>query len=121
MLIRLRASALAESRWYEWILRFALGGFATVATGLIASAAGPAIGGLFLALPAVFCASATLIESHEVRRKREKGLQGARRGREAAALDAAGAALGSLALVVFAGLAVVLTRAALHLRRQLRT
>ena len=49
------------------------------------------------ALPAIFCASATLIEKHEIRRKREAGLDGRRRAEEAAALDAAGAALPALA------------------------
>ena len=43
-----------------------------------------------------------MIEKHEIRRKREAGLAGARRGQEAAALDAAGAALGALGLLAFA-------------------
>jgi hypothetical protein len=46
-------------------VRFALGGFATVAAGLVADLWGPAAGGLFLAFPAIFCATATLIEKHE--------------------------------------------------------
>jgi drug/metabolite transporter (DMT)-like permease len=71
-------------------------------TGLISSAFGASVGGLFLALPAIFCASATLIESHEIRRKREAGLSGARRGQQGAALDAAGAALGALGMLAFA-------------------
>jgi hypothetical protein len=100
--IRLSPSSLREGRWYEYLIRFALGGAVTVFTGLISSLYGASIGGLFLALPAIFCASATLIETHEVRRKREAGLTGARRGQEAAALDAAGAALGALGLVAFA-------------------
>jgi len=83
-------------------VRFALGGLATVAAGLIGSYFGVSVGGLFLALPAIFCASATLIESHERRAKEKAGLDGRRRGQEAAALDAAGAALGSIGLVAFA-------------------
>jgi hypothetical protein len=102
MLVRLSISSLKDSRWYEYVVRFALGGIATVFTGVVSSSYGPSVGGLFLALPAVFCASATLIESHEARRKREAGLAGKRRGREAAALDAAGAALGSLGMLGFA-------------------
>jgi hypothetical protein len=43
-----------------------------------------------------------LIEKHEIRRKREAGLDGRRRGEEAAALDSAGAALGALGMLVFA-------------------
>ena len=56
---------------------------------------------LFLAFPAIFCASATVIEKHERMRKEAKCLQGARRGQQAAALDAAGAGWGSIALGVF--------------------
>jgi hypothetical protein len=100
--IRLSLSSLRESRWYEYVIRFSLGGAATVFAGLISSRYGASIGGLFLALPAIFCASATLIENHEIRRKREAGLAGERRGREAAALDATGAALGALGLLAFA-------------------
>jgi uncharacterized membrane protein YjfL (UPF0719 family) len=95
-------SSLKEGRWYEYLVRFALGGAATVFSGLISSRYGASIGGLFLALPAIFCASATLIEKHEIRRKREAGLDGRRRGEGAAALDAAGAALGALGMLAFA-------------------
>lgn len=102
MPIRFSFSSLKDGRWYEYIIRFVLGGFATVATGLISSAFGASIGGLFLALPAIFCASATLVEKHEARRKRKAGLRGERRGETAAALDAAGAALGSLGMLAFA-------------------
>lgn len=102
MIVKVALGALQESRWYEHVTRFALGGAATAMTGLIAKVAGPEIGGLFLAFPAMLCASATLVDSHERRRKREKAMEGTRRGREAAALDAAGAALGSLALLTFA-------------------
>ena len=101
-MIRFKWSALKESRWYEFVARFVLGGLATCFAGLVANAHGPAVGGLFLAFPAVFCASATMIETHERRRKREKGMKGDRRGREAAALDAAGAGWGSAGLAVFA-------------------
>jgi hypothetical protein len=59
-------------------------------------------GGLFLAFPAIFFASATLIEKHERERKQKKGLRGERRGKDAAALDAAGAGLGSIGLATFA-------------------
>ena len=100
--IEVSLSSLREGRWYEYLMRFALGGVATVFTGLISSRFGASIGGLFLALPAIFCASATLIEKHEIRRKREAGLDGRRRGQQAAAMDAAGAALGALGMLVFA-------------------
>lgn len=102
MLVKVAFGALREGRWYEYVLRFVLGGAATVVTGLIAKSAGPEIGGLFLAFPAMLCASATLIDTHERRRKREAGLSGTQRGRDAAALDGSGAAFGSLALMAFA-------------------
>jgi hypothetical protein len=102
MLVRVSTSSHKDSRWYEYVVRFALGGAATVLTGLLSKWFGPAVGGLFLALPAIFCASATLISSHEKRRKREAGVAGDRRGQQAAALDAAGAALGSLGMLAFA-------------------
>jgi hypothetical protein len=73
----------------------------TVVAGLVADIWGPAAGGLFLAFPAIFCASATLIEKHERERKEKKGLRGKERGKDAAALDAAGAGLGGIALAVF--------------------
>lgn len=102
MLVRLSSSVLRQTRWYEYGVRFLLGGLATVFAGVVSARFGVAIGGLFLALPAIFCASATLIESHERRTKEKAGLSGRRRGQQAAALDAAGAGLGSLGLAAFA-------------------
>jgi hypothetical protein len=105
MLIRLKLSSLKEGRWYEYVIRFALGGATTVAAGIIADVWGPKIGGLFLAAPAILCASVTLVEAHERREKHEHGVAGHRRGTDAAALDTAGAALGSIGLALF-GLAI---------------
>jgi len=101
-MIRLKLAALCETNWRECLLRFALGGAMTVVAGLIAAAFGPVLGGLFLAFPAIFPASATLIEKHVRERKEQAGLAGSRRGKEEAALDAAGAALGSFGLAAFA-------------------
>ena len=56
--IRFSSSSLREGHWYEYVIRFALGGTATVFTGLVSSRYGASIGGLFLALPAIFCATA---------------------------------------------------------------
>ena len=80
--IRFSPSSLREGRWYEYLIRFALGGAATVFTGLVSNRYGASIGGLFLALPAIFCASATLIEKHEIRRKRKRALPAKGAGRE---------------------------------------
>ena len=102
MIVQADFSALRETRWYEYLIRFALGGAMTVIAGLIAAGFGPIVGGLFLAFPAIFPASATLIEKHARERKEKAGLAGARRGREAAALDAAGTTLGGFGLAAFA-------------------
>jgi hypothetical protein len=101
MTVHAKLSALKQGHWHEYLARFALGGLATVGTGIVADIWGPAAGGLFLAFPAIFCASATLIEKHERERKEKRRLQGKERGKDAAALDAAGAGLGSVALAIF--------------------
>jgi biopolymer transport protein ExbB/TolQ len=101
MVIRVKLSALKQGHWYEYLVRFALGGSATVVAGVVAEIWGPTAGGLFLAFPAIFCASATLIEKHERQEKEKKGLKGKERGKNAAALDAAGAAMGSAGLAGF--------------------
>jgi hypothetical protein len=101
MIVQLRLSALRRTSRREYLLRFVLGGVTTVVAGLIAAAFGPVVGGVFLAFPAIFPASATLIEKHVRERKEKAGLPGSRRGKEAAALDAIGAALGSFGLAAF--------------------
>jgi hypothetical protein len=63
---------------------------------------GPVFGGLFLAFPAIFPASATLVEKHEREKKQKAGIMNTTRGRQAAALDARGATIGSLGLICFA-------------------
>jgi hypothetical protein len=102
MRVEANFSSLKRTNFREHLVRFVLGGGATVAAGLIARRWGPVIGGLFLAFPVIFPAGATLIEQHEVKRKREIGRDGRKRGREAAALDALGAALGAMGLAAFA-------------------
>jgi hypothetical protein len=102
MIVQFNPSALRDIGWYEYLIRFVLGGLMTVIAGLIASRWGPVVGGLFLAFPAIFPASATLVEKHVRERKKKAGLSGSRRGKDAAALDAAGAVLGSLGLAAFA-------------------
>ena len=104
MTVKIDPSGLKETRWHEYAVRFVAGGLITVIAGVIARKWGPGIGGLFLAFPAIFPASATLIEKHERQRKQEKGLHGEERGTDAAAIDAVGAAMGSVGLVAFAGI-----------------
>jgi hypothetical protein len=74
----------------------------TAVAGIIAKKFGPGIGGLFLAFPAIFLSSATLIEKHEKEKKESLGLEGAARGRSAASIGAAGSSMGSIGLFVFA-------------------
>jgi hypothetical protein len=97
-------SALRETKWFEYAIRFLFGGAITMIAGLLASHFGPVFGGLFLAFPAIFPASATLVEKHEKQKKYKAGMSGAKRGRQAAALDARGATMGSLGLICFAAL-----------------
>ena len=102
MRIEIEPLALGKTRWYEFAVRFLFGGLITAVAGIIAKKFGPGVGGLFLAFPAIFPASATLIEKHEKQKKERAGLHGSARGRKAASVDAAGASIGSLALLVFA-------------------
>ena len=138
MLIKIDFSALNATKWHEYAVRFLFGGLITAITGIIAQKFGPIIGGLFLAFPAIFPATATLIEKHEKKKKNERGLAGRIRARKATSVDAAGSAMGSIGLFVFAtvcwkfmsirGTAIVLASATLgwlatavltwHIRRQ---
>lgn len=95
-------SPLKKTRWYELLIRFIIGGLITAGTGIIGKKYGPAVGGLFLAFPAIFPASATLMDKHEKEKKQSAGLAGASRARAVVAIDAAGAAIGSIGLFAFA-------------------
>jgi hypothetical protein len=101
MNIHVSVGAFKQMKWKELLLRFSLGGAITAAAGLIAMQFGPVLGGLFLAFPAILPASLTLVEKHEDQKKTKQGMCGRQRGRQAAALDAAGAILGSVGLGVF--------------------
>jgi hypothetical protein len=102
MKIQMDTEGLKDTKWYEYALRFFFGGAMTVATGIVAKEFGPTVGGLFLAFPAIFPAGATLIDKHEKEKKERAGLQPGYRGKYAVALDAAGATMGAMALVIFA-------------------
>ena len=104
MPVRVDGSALRDSKWSQYALRFLFGGTVTAIAGLVAQHYGPAIAGLLLAFPAIFPASATLIEKHEKQQKEKNGINGTVRGRQAASVDAAGSAMGSLGLLVFAAI-----------------
>ena len=102
MQIKVDPSVIGQTEWHEYAVRFLFGGLITAVAGIIAKRFGAGIGGLFLAFPAIFPASATLIEKHEKQKKEAEGLQGTQRGRKAASVDAAGAAMGSVGLLAFA-------------------
>ena len=88
------ASKLKKTKVTEHLLRFLLGGVITAATGIVAHAFGPMIGGLFLAFPAILPASLTLVKDHD--------------GRRCAVEDARGAVLGALGLLAFVAVVLLL-------------
>jgi hypothetical protein len=102
MLVTISTSGLKQTKWWEYLLRFVLGGLVTAMAGILARKFGPSFGGLFLAFPAILASSVTLVEKHERERKQQKRMRGVIRGRQAAGADAAGAAMGSIGLIAFA-------------------
>lgn len=88
--------------WQGYAVRFSFGGLTTVLAGLIDHRWGPTVGGLFLAFPAIFPASATLTDTQQRERKERAKVNPGTRGREVVALEAAGAAMGTVGLLVFA-------------------
>ncbi len=90
MNISVNFAALREAKWYQFALRFCFGGAICVLAGVIAEKYGPAVGGLFLAFPAIFPASATLLENEQKEKKQRAGLHGTIRGRKVAGVDAVG-------------------------------
>ncbi len=106
MRIHFDATTLRETKWYEYAVRFLFGGLITAIAGVIASLFGPAIGGLFLAFPAIFPASATLLEKHE--EEKAQGEHQSAGPRRAVAVEAKSAALGGVGLIAFAVVVVEL-------------
>jgi len=102
MLVKVDISSLRRIRPHEYASRFLFGGAVTVATGLIAKHYGPAIGGMFLAFPAIFPASVSLVAKKEKQKKERAGIEGENRGRVAAGIEATGATMGCVGLATFA-------------------
>jgi hypothetical protein len=102
MKVKFDFTSVTKTKWYEFALRFVIGGAITVIAGLLADRLGPVIGGLFLAFPAIFPASATLIEKHERRKKVELGYNPGNRPTFAVALDSIGATMGAVGMIGFA-------------------
>jgi hypothetical protein len=101
MRVSFHVSKLFQVRWSEYAVRFFFGGLITVCAGLIAKYFGPVVGGLFLGFPAIFPATATLVDRHEREKKEKAGIPKTIRGRQVAALDALGAAMGGVGLITF--------------------
>jgi Protein of unknown function (DUF3147) len=102
MRIKFKFAGAKQTDFSEYALRFFFGGVVTVITGMVAKKLGAGIGGLFLAFPAIFPATATLIASREKEKKCAVGMDGTMRGREAAAIEARSTAYGTVGLVAFA-------------------
>jgi hypothetical protein len=101
MIVKFSLGTLKETSAKDYAIRFILGGLVTVVTGLIAKKFGPTVGGLFLAFPAIFPATATLIATQQKQKKERLSLSGVIRGRLAVAVEAKGTTLGSLGLAAF--------------------
>jgi hypothetical protein len=99
--ISVSLSGLAQTKPLEFVLRFVFGGVVTALAGLIATQFGPVVGGIFLAFPSIFPATATLIEKHEAKKKKREGMHGRYLAKCAAGADAAGAAMGTIGLLAF--------------------
>jgi hypothetical protein len=102
MRIKINLAGAKQTKFSEYATRFFLGGIITVVTGVIAKKFGPGVGGLFLAFPAIFPATATLIASREKEKKRAVGRDGTTRGRGAAAIEARSTVCGTVGLIPFA-------------------
>jgi hypothetical protein len=79
MRVRIEPGALHQTKWFEYAIRFVIGGAITVITGILAKSYGPVVGGLFLAFPAILPASATLISKHEKTKNGGSGHESRRR------------------------------------------
>lgn len=86
--------ALLHPEWGQLAVRFAFGAVIALAAGVIGLRFGHRVGGVFLAFPAILPAALTLLERSD--------------GTEKTDIDAVGASLGAVALLLFAITAVQL-------------
>jgi len=89
-------SNLKKVKPREMLVRFIFGAAVALLAAVVGSLAGPKVGGLFLAFPAILPASLTLIEKKE--------------GITKAWSDASGGLLGSVGMAAFAATAMLLLR-----------
>lgn len=83
---KLKLSQLRGIRLRDYLIRFLFGGIISVVAALIGQWTTGRMGGIFTAFPAILLASLTLINQEE--------------GKQACIMDAQGAVLGAVALVV---------------------
>jgi hypothetical protein len=102
MVVKFDGAGLSQIRPHEYATRFLFGGAVTAVAGVIAKHYGASFGGLFLAFPAIFPASISLVAKKEKEKKSKAGFNGNERAKDAAGLDATGTALGCLGLMAFA-------------------
>ena len=94
--VQLTGGKLRQTHGRDWLIRFGFGAGVSALAGVVAALAGPRLGGVFLAFPAILLASLTLVA-------KEEGVQQSRN-------EARGATFGTLGLAVFAVIVAVLTR-----------
>src|SRR5205823_14459688 len=92
--IKVSAGELKQTKARDWLIRFAFGAGVSALAGVVSALAGPLVGGLFLAFPAILLASLTLVAQEE----------GVREARE----EAGGATFGTAGLLAFAAVLAVL-------------
>jgi hypothetical protein len=98
--VQFDSTALRQTRWHGHVVRFALGGLVTVATGLVAKWRGPVVGGLFLSFPAIFPIGLAMIE--KLQNQQVGPSAKGDRARRAGVAEAVGAGAGSIGLIGFA-------------------
>ena len=86
--LRIDLAALHKQSVSDYLVRFAFGAGVSAGAAIAGIVFGPRVGGVLLAFPAILPASLTLIER--------------KAGRREAVVDATGAIIGAVALVVFA-------------------
>lgn len=84
----MRPGELRHSAARDWLIRFGFGAGVSAVAGTVSAIAGPRVGGVLLAFPAILLASLTLVAKED----------GPRQARN----DARGATLGTLGMLVFA-------------------
>ena len=102
MRVSVNFAEVQKVKWYEYLVRFAFGGAITAAAGLVAQYYGPTVGGLFLAFPAIFPATVTLVEKHQRQKRQKAGIPHSKIPAQAASIEAYGAAMGTVGLCCFA-------------------